>query len=63
MKDYKNIEYKGFYIEYNFYGRNEYTVQYCGDDCYFETEEAAREFIDSIEDEAVEAIYSEIANW
>ena len=41
-------EYKGFYIEFNFYGRNEYTVQYCGDDLMFETKEEAERFIDEV---------------
>lgn len=42
-------EYKGYYIEFNFYGRNEYTVQYCGDDIMFQTEDEAKAFIDSIQ--------------
>lgn len=42
------MEYKGYYIEENFYGRNEYTVQYCGDDVWFSTLEDAKAFIDSI---------------
>ena len=29
-------EYKGYYIEFNFYGNNEYSVQYCGDDIVFQ---------------------------
>jgi len=41
-------EYKGFYIEFNFYGENEYSVQYCGDDVIFNTEEEAKAFIDEI---------------
>lgn len=41
-------EYRGYYIEYNFYGRNEYTVQYCGDDCYFATKDEAKAFIDGL---------------
>lgn len=41
-------EYKGFYIEFNLYGMKEYSVQYCGDDLIFQTEEEAKEFIDSI---------------
>ena len=40
--------YKGYDIEYNFYGENEYSVQYCGDDVIFDTEEEAIEFIDGI---------------
>ena len=42
------IEYNGYYIEYNIYGRNEYSVQYCGDDVIFDTEAQAKEFIDQI---------------
>lgn len=42
------IEYKGYYIEYNFYGLNEYSVQYCGDDIMFKSVKEAKEFIDSI---------------
>lgn len=42
------IEYKGFYIDYNFYGMGEYTVQYCSDDLIFDTVDQAKEFIDSI---------------
>lgn len=41
-------QYKDYYIEYNFYGENEYAVQYCGDDIIFKTEAEAREFIDSL---------------
>lgn len=33
-------------IEYNLYGQNEYSIQYCGDDYFFETEKDARKFID-----------------
>ena len=44
-------EYKGYYIEYNFYGLGEYSVQYCGDDLMFNTEEEAKAFIDSIIEE------------
>lgn len=42
------MEYKGYYIEFNFYGMNEYTVQYCSDDVMFKTEEEAKQFIDEI---------------
>lgn len=42
-------EYKGYYIEYNFYGLGEYSVQYCGDDLMFKTADAAKEFIDSVQ--------------
>ena len=43
-----NKEYKGYFIEFNLYGNNEYTVQYCGDDLYFTTEEEAKAFIDEV---------------
>lgn len=43
------IEYKGYYIEFNIYGQEEYTVQYCGDDLFFRTEKEAKDFIDTIE--------------
>lgn len=42
------MEYKGLYIEFNFYGSNEYTVQYCGDDVLFNTVEEAKAFIDEV---------------
>ena len=42
------MNYKGFDIEFNFYGSNEYSVQYCGDDLIFQTETEAKEFIDTI---------------
>lgn len=42
------IEYRGFYIEFNFYGSNEYSVQFCGDDIIFDSEEDAKNFIDTI---------------
>lgn len=32
-------------IAYNFYGRGEYTVQYMGDDIFFDSEEEAKQFI------------------
>lgn len=38
-----------YYIEYDFYGKGEYTVQYCGDDVIFWTLEEAQEFIDGLE--------------
>lgn len=38
-------------IEYDFYGEQEYSVQYCGDDVVFRTLEEAQEFIDGLEDE------------
>lgn len=49
MKEEKTMtEYKGYFIEFNFYGNNEYAVQYCGDNVIFPTEAEAKEFIDSI---------------
>ena len=44
----KMIEYKGYYIETNFYGENEISVQYCGDDVIFPTIQEAKEFIDEL---------------
>ena len=46
----KTTNYKGYGIDYNIYGQGEYTVQYCGDDYWFTSEEKAREFIDDIQD-------------
>ena len=43
------IEYNGYYIEFNLYGQNEYTVQYCGDDLIFRSIQEAKDFIDGIE--------------
>lgn len=43
--------YKGHWIEFNFYKRGEYTVQYGDSDLWFDTEEEAKAFIDSIEKE------------
>lgn len=45
------VIYKGYKISYNFYGSNEYTVQYCGDDVIFNSKEEAMEFIDEIAEE------------
>lgn len=50
-----SMEYKGYYIECNFYGHGEFTVQYCGDDVFFRTEKEAKNFIDN----AAENIYAE----
>jgi hypothetical protein len=41
-----SIIYKGYYIEHDFYGEDEYTVQYLGDDIWFDTLEEAKSFID-----------------
>lgn len=42
------MEYKGLVIEFNIYGAGEYTVQYCGDDIIFDTEEEAKGFIEEV---------------
>ena len=42
------IEYKGFYIEHNFYGNDEWSLQFCGDDIIFETKQEAIDFVDSL---------------
>ena len=39
-------EYKGYYIEYNLYGENEYSVQFCGDEFFFQTMDEAKKFIE-----------------
>lgn len=44
-------EYKGYVIEYNVYGRGEYSVQYCGDDMVFYTLDDAKAFVDSVAEE------------
>lgn len=41
-------EYRGFAIEFNFYGSGEYTVQYDGDDVWFTTLDEAKAFIDLV---------------
>ena len=38
-----------YWIEYDFYGEGEYSVQVDGDDVIFKTLEEAREFIDGLE--------------
>ena len=40
--------YRGYGIDYNIYGENEYSVQYCGDDFMFETLAEAEAFIAEI---------------
>lgn len=42
------MNYKGYGIDFNLYGNNEFSVQYCGDDYIFSTLDAAKKFIDSI---------------
>lgn len=46
------IEYRGYYIDYNFYNNNEYSVEYMGDDVIFETADEAKKFIDEIIEKA-----------
>ena len=41
-------EYKGLYIEFDFYKTGEYSVQVDGDDLIFATEEEAKKAIDEI---------------
>ena len=48
MKNNRITPYRGYDIEYNFYGNGEYSVQYCGDDFVFCSIEEAKEFIDEI---------------
>lgn len=43
------IKYKDMLIEYDFYNHGEYTVQYQGDDIWFDTLDAAKKFIDEIQ--------------
>lgn len=43
-------EYKNYYITHNAYNSDEYTVQYDGDDLWFDSEEDAKEFIDSLDE-------------
>ena len=42
--------YRGYGIDYNIYGDKEYSVQYYGDDCIFQTIEEAMSFIDEIKE-------------
>lgn len=42
--------YRDFFIEHNFYGRGEYTVDYCGDDVMFNTIDEAKAFIDDADE-------------
>lgn len=48
VKDSKTVTYKGYAIEFDFYGQKEYTVQYQGDDVWFKSEGEAKKFIDDI---------------
>lgn len=40
--------YKGYGIDFNIYGRNEYSVQIDGDDIIFNTLKEAKNYIDNI---------------
>ena len=41
-------KYKGHFIEFDLYGKGEYTVQVEGDDLWFATEEEAKKAVDEI---------------
>jgi len=43
------IECNGLYIEHNFYGLGEWSVQFCGDDLMFSTKEEAIAFCENAE--------------
>lgn len=43
-----NISYKGYDIDFDVYGQEEYTVFFEGDDLYFNTLSEAKSFIDSM---------------
>lgn len=61
MKNYTIETYKGYGIDFNFYGHNEYTVHFCGDDCIFTTLEEAMSFIDEVtEDEDEEIVLTKL---
>lgn len=47
--DFMSFKYKDYDITFNLYGDNEYTVQYCGDDYYFNSAKDAEMFIDSLD--------------
>ena len=40
-----NISYKGYDIDFNVYGQNEYTVWFEGDDIYFRSLNEAMDFL------------------
>lgn len=46
--NYREEIYKGYAICFNFYCRNEITVQYCGDDIVFNNIDDAKGFIDGV---------------
>lgn len=45
------MRYNGYDIDFNIYGQNEYSVQYCGDDVMFQTIDEAKAFIDKVNEE------------
>ncbi len=47
----RSTTYKGHWIEFDYYGKGEYTVFHDGDDVWFATEAGAKKFIDQIESE------------
>ena len=44
------FDYNGYVIEYNLYKRSEYTVQFEGEDIWFDSEQEAKDFIDSLQE-------------
>ena len=52
--EHRIISYRNREIEYNLYGRKEYSVQFGGDDYFFKTEIEAQNFIDEKTDELKE---------
>ncbi len=45
----KMTEYRGYGIDFNVYGQQEYSVQVAGDDFIFATLDEAKKFIDSMD--------------
>ena len=45
---FKPVEYKGYIIEYNVYGKGEWSVFVTGDDIICESLEGAKNFIDGL---------------
>ena len=48
-----------YYIEYNLYGRGEYSVQVCGDDILFDTLNEAEMYVDELNEADDRTIFSE----
>ena len=48
MFSFKESIYKGVPITKNFYGQEEYTIQWCGDDIWFTTLKEAKEFVEEM---------------